>query len=155
MVVETTLTRRKQRLPRGWSYPVSARDVEGRVGATSGPDEFSLYFIFRSYSLRASEHLALLRAGKHIPVLEAWYSNPKSTIPSTALSRKPMSAVEPKWSIYVCAIPSQARHVCREALVSDGLQAIHRWLAAERRSTWYRGCKTLTVRVVPDTGALE
>lgn len=145
----------KHRLPRGWSYPVSAREIKHCLTSLSIPAELRLSFLFRSYSLRASEHLALLRSGRSFPVLEASYSNPKSTIPSTALGRHMKSYLEPTWSLHVCAIPSDSRHICHDALLDGGIKRVRRWLMTERPDTWYQGFKTFTVRVVPSIGALD
>src|SRR2546422_11094041 len=68
---EMTRSLGKQSLPQGWSYPLSARDVECQLQGVRIPPELTLSFHWRFFGLRASEHLALVRAGSALPVLEA------------------------------------------------------------------------------------
>jgi len=154
MSIEPTLSRGKERLPKDWSYPLSAREVEEQV-VPIGFGPLGLYFLRRSHGLRASERMSLLRSGRSIPILEMWYSNPRSTVPSTALGRDSKSYLEPTWSVYVCAVPRGSRAVCRRALLEGGIEAARKWLMTERPDTWYRGFRTFKVWVVPATGQLE
>jgi hypothetical protein len=117
--------------------------------------QISLYFLRKSHGLSASELASLLRSGRPIPVLEIWYSNPRSRVPSTALPRAFIASLEPTWSIYVCAVPRVSRQLCRQALLHGGGQAARDWLMIKRPETWLQGFKTFKVCVVPRTGDLE
>jgi len=152
---EATLSRGKQRIPRGWSYPLSARDVEHQLQGLKIPEELTLSFHLRSFALQASEHLALARAESALPVLEASYFNVRSRIPSTALGRSPGRYDQPYWSIHVYAVPSRARQACRDVLLTVGLPAICKWLAADRPDTWYEGRRELSVLFGIASGTLN
>ena len=152
---EASLSRGKERLPKGWSYPLSAHDVERQLQDLKVPDELTMSFHLRSFALQASEHLALARAEAGLPVLEASYFNVRSRIPSTALGRSPGRYDRPYWSIHVYAVPSQARQACREALLKAGVPAICEWLTADRPDTWYEGRRALRVFFGIASGALS
>jgi len=154
MSSEPSLSRGKQRLPQNWSYPLSAREVQEQI-VPPGFEGLSLRFLRRSYGLSASQHASLLRSGRPIPILEVWYSNPRSTVPSTALPREFNSSLEPSWSIYVCAVPKASRELCRQALLHGGAQAARKWLMTKRPDTWFQGFKIFKVGVVPGTGNFE
>ncbi len=151
---EMTRSRGKQSLPQGWSYPLSARDVECQLQGVRIPPELTLSFHWRSFGLRASEHLALVRAGSALPVLEASYLNVRSRTPPMALGRELKSYLRPYWSICVYAVPRSAREACREALLATGLPVLCKWLSADRPDTWYEGHRTFSVLFVLATGAL-
>jgi len=66
-----------------------------------------------------------------------------------------MPSLEPSWAIYICAIPSELRHICRTLLIHFAAETVHNWLISSRPSTWYQGRKTLTVLVEPRQGTVE
>jgi hypothetical protein len=111
--------RYKQRLPRGWSFPVGAEVLTTSLAdvphAAPAPLSFSHaepYFL-SDRKKRRSEDLPL-------PVLEVSFSR-TPTFPDPPLER-------PMWTIRVRSVPSDLRKWVRECLMELGLPRLRTWL---------------------------
>lgn len=114
-------TQFKSKLPKSMSYPVGSADLFQVLGAMPQRESISIDFGFRSALVPG-------RRGRDTQynVLVASCSHHQSTQFSPKKWRE-RGDYEPKWSIWVAAVPRMHRHVVREHLMTTGLITVREW----------------------------
>jgi hypothetical protein len=101
-------TKRKEALPKGFSYPSGAEMISKALHGVPQYDQLKLTFCWRD-TFWSSKYQARLKARGDIDIIEL---NPWG-----------------EWGIYVNAVPLVHAHAAREQLVSVGLENLRTYLS--------------------------
>ena len=119
-------TRKKIKLPKGYSYPVGAKEISEALAKIPQYDSISIIFRARdTYS--ASKHKEKIRDQKTLTIIEAEYNNPQVNISS---SNKMIESgyYDSRWILMVYALPKDFRHTANLTLKTEVLPKLKKWL---------------------------
>jgi hypothetical protein len=114
----------KNRLPRGWSYPIGAQELSQYLGDIPGAKEKPFCFTHPGFS--RSQHDVLKR------------EDPLYCVLQLSLGRGGVFMEDADtvfWDIHVCAIPSRLRAAVRRSLLPGAMEKVRAWLTANRPDT--------------------
>lgn len=132
---------RRQRRPRGWSFPLGAEMLSDVLGAVPYAAPEPLWFShsepmwLKDRRIRESKDLPL-------PVLKAEF-----TTWALGIETKPE---RPLWRIDVGSVQTPLRHCVRSCLIAEGLPRIRRWLLQPFAETALDGEPRCRVRLQAD-----
>lgn len=115
-------TRHKERLPRGYSYPIGAEVISAAMKDSPHIDDRVLWFAWRDEYWASKYRRKILHEGE-IKVLELHRPLPHRT-----------RLIGPDWSIRLCAVPSGHRAAARSGFESRILPAMRPWLDRAARA---------------------
>ena len=151
--VETMIpTTYKSKLPHTLSYPVGSEAVsEGLKGV---PQESALSIGFYDHPTTFASELKKLRERKSpYPIFAATYRHVQ---PGLSASNQFIAEgwYEETWELKVYPVPRALKSVARQALLTEGLPRIKKWLSAERPPAWRSGRKRCEIFFVESDGRI-
>ncbi|MCJ8170923.1 hypothetical protein [Atopomonas sediminilitoris] len=120
------LTKFKEKLPKGFSYPIGAEKIS--AGLASAPQLENLVLNFwHKDEFWASSYNERIKQKKPLKIIEIRYQNPTAGISS------PQHMIEagyysPSWLIYVYAAPKEYLSEIKEQLANVALPEMEKWL---------------------------
>jgi len=146
-------TEYRERLQRGFSYPVGLRDLARSLGAV--PQASNLHVKFhRSPTTSLSRFRAGIQEGRSYPVVKATFARWDKQ-PSIGDDPRHSEMLEGLWTVDVFPVPSKLRSIARQELLDVGLPALSAWLSRRRPPAWYHGLKRCDVILEPVEGKVK
>lgn len=121
----------KAKCPRGWSYPIGVQILASELSGVQHFDDISLRFWWSTDIARvlAPDSAAILRM-----VFESL--SPGLSGSNADIDR---GYYEPRWDLWIYAVPSTLKSQVRKMLRDDALPSLRRWLDTSRSETWLHG----------------
>ncbi len=112
-------TKFKEKIPKGFSYPVGAELLSSAFSETPQFDLFTVRFWYQD-EYWASSYTTKIKEKSSIKIIEVSYKNYR---PHLSSSRDMIESghYEPKWEIRVNSIPSEYAAIVKEQLISKVL----------------------------------
>lgn len=148
-------TKGKDKLPRGWSYPIGGEQVSSALAEI--PQYGVLNLSFRRHpTLFASEIARAVKALQPIPVLRAGYRHLRPIVPH-GISPIADDYYDEAWELEVYAVPATQRSDAASALMAspDGFNRIRAWFGESRSQIWREGQKYLWLTFDLGAGGLD
>jgi len=137
----TLETLHRDKLPRGWSYPVGAEALSRHLGSVEGaatrPLRFSDYFI------RSTPRRKLIEQNQLYRVLEVRYCRPDTDADRQLAAER---GDQDQWEVSIDPVPSDKRAVLKAGLEASALPVVRAWLDETRRLAASQGrgvCRVL------------
>jgi hypothetical protein len=109
--MELIRTTRKEKLPRGFSYPIGAEILSAALYGVPQYGEISLTFMWKD-TFWASKYQAKLKKSGSINLLEFYYQHAIGAL------------LAARWNIWLHAVPSEHAHDARQGLSAQALPAL-------------------------------
>ena len=114
----------KQKLPRGWSYPIGAEVLSSHLLGIPQFADLRVHFS-RHNLFFASRHESNRRAGRPYVILAAYFRRPEN---SPAAPRKPtIPWWTIRWELVVYAVPSALKSAAHSLLVETAMPRLREW----------------------------
>lgn len=132
-------TRYKSKLPHTLSYPVGAEAVSEALRGVPQETALTIGFYDRP-TLFASEFRKMRDSNSPYPIFDAAFRHIQ---PGLSASRQFIAEgwYEETWELSVYPVPRALKSVARQALLTEGLPGIMRWLSTDRQPSWRHGRK--------------
>lgn len=139
----------KDKLPKGFTYPLSRSDVDAAVEGKALPE---LVLSFTRYATPVYlQRTSWYRRRLSIPILFGRYQAPRWT--PTALTPDSAGAYG-RWYVHVYCVPRDLRSTIRERLTTSSLDEFFGWIGRDRSETWHFHHHEMTVYFNGKTGNL-
>lgn len=145
-------TRYKSKLPHTLSYPIGAEAVSESLKGV--PQESALSIGFHDKPTIFVSEFQKLRDGKSpYPIFNATFRHIQ---PGLSASNRFIEEgwYEETWELSVYPVPRALKSVARQALLSEGLPRIRKWLTAERPPSWRHGRKRCEIFFIEGEGRI-
>jgi hypothetical protein len=135
------LTKFKDKLPKGFSYPIGAEKISLGLARTPQIASFELCFQHKD-EFWASSYNEKLRQKKPLKIVEITYRNPNVGISSSQYMID-AGYYSPSWKINIYAVPKEYSVDVKEQLNSIAIPNLEKWLnqvgLTESRETMVKG----------------
>jgi hypothetical protein len=145
-------TRYKSKLPHTLSYPVGAEAVSESLKGVPQEPALSIGFYARP-TIFASEFREMRDSNSPYPIFNAAFRHIQ---PGLSASNQFIAEgwYEETWELSVYPVPRDLKSMARQALLSEGLPRIRKWLTAERPPSWWYGRKHCEIFFVEGEGRI-
>ena len=124
--MELIPTKYKSKIPKGFSFPIGAKDISESLEGIPQYNKFELTFHNRD-TLWASKFQERIKEKDFITVIEISYSRFRPTI-STPKNWEESGYSNPKWMVSVYALPSEHRSKTKAQLLEIAMPLYKKWL---------------------------
>ncbi len=124
--MELIPTKHKEKIPKGFSYPIGAKDLSEGLKGVPQYINFELWYRVKD-TFWASKYHEKVKAKEPIRVIQVEYYRSRVNR-STPKDWEESGHCDPKWTIRVYGLPSEYRAETKKQIIANALPKIREWL---------------------------